>query len=135
MDNLGDYTKILLRKVLFGTVKLNGVNVPIHPNHMSGVKNPTYPCITLGKKGDTREDTLGDRDLVYLSVWSKNGNDELWDIYNQVKTLINLKPIMGTAETNFHSILWARQVYLNDNLYEKDTFTYQLASRYHVDVM
>jgi hypothetical protein len=132
---MGDYAKILVRSVLFGSVKQNGENVPVYPSHMSGVKNPVFPCITLNKKGGTRQDTLADEDLLYISVWSKIGNDELWDIYNQVKEILNLKGIPGIVSTNYHSILYMREVYKNDNLYEKDTFTYQLASRYHVDMM
>lgn len=132
---MGDPTKILVRSVLYGTVKNNSVNVPVYPGHMSGIQNPVFPCITLNKRGETRPDLIADDDKLYLSVWSKVGDEELWDIYNQVKKLLNLKSIPGTIGSDYHSILWMREIYLNDNLYEQKTFTHQLATRYHVDMM
>ena len=132
---MGDYAKELVRGVLFGVIKNLGINVPIHPGYMSDVLNPIYPCITLNKRGSTRPDTIADDNTLYLSVWSKVGNNELWDIYNQVKPILNLKGIQGNEATNYHSILWMIETYTNDALFEKYTFTHQLATRYHMDML
>lgn len=133
---VSDNTKVLVRGVLFGKVKnKNQTNVPIYPDHLVSVENPTYPCVTLGKKGNTREDELGNDDLLFLSVWSKVSNDELFFIYNQIKPLLNLKSIAGIEATNFESILRMREIYTNDNLYESKTYTHHLATRYKVNTL
>lgn len=126
---MGDILKESIRGVLFNNVTLNGNIIPIYPGHITDESNPVYPCISLNRKGGTRPDQLGKDLLLLLSVWSKTGNTELWNIYNQVNAILDLKGIDNSP------VLLMREIYTNDNLFEQKTYTYQLSARYKVDMM
>lgn len=132
---MGDPIKVLVRSVLYGVVKNDDTIVPVYPGHLSGYKNPVFPCITLNRRGGTRPDQIAEDSRLHLSVWSKTGDEELWNIYNQVREILNLKSIPGTLDSDFRSILLMREIYINDNLFEQKTLTHQLASRYHIDMI
>ena len=136
MGIAGNYTKYLVREALKGiVVDQTGKPVPINPNFMTIQKNdlPVFPVITLGMKGHLRDDEIGEEQRLYLSVWSKSGQTELWFIYNQVRALLNLNSFPGSEETDFHQIALMREVFTDDNLYNEKTFTFQLATRYKID--
>jgi hypothetical protein len=96
----------------------------IYPNHLSAVENPVYPCITISTNSlETMITRLSDEGVYQLDVWSKSSNDELWEIYNLVKQTINLKPLSN-------GVFLMRQISVNDDLFENDTHTFHLASKY-----
>jgi hypothetical protein len=96
----------------------------IYPNHLSAIENPVFSCITISTNNlETMITRLSDEGIYQIDVWSKNSNDELWEIYNLVKQTINLQPLSSR-------VFFMRQISVNDDLFENDTHTFHLASKY-----
>ena len=113
-----DDIKKELRKIL-----RSKINFPIYPSHISLIKQPEFPCISLSRNsGITNENHFSEEVIVNVDIWSKKNNDELWEIYNQVKALLNLKT----------GYFLCKLIYVNDDLYENDSRTHHLASRYRI---
>ena len=116
-----------------------------YPQHLATVENPEYPCVTFTYQD--RPDS-GFAQIVtgtlYIDVWSKRGQGELWRIYanhdyvtnlpSGIRSILSCTPEGGQKGFDFpESIVGlCREVYLNDNLYEKDTRTFHLAARYEL---
>lgn len=126
----GDLIKTAIKTAL--SLTNSGKSVPIYPAHISLVTNPLFPCVTLSTiHMQTLENQVGDLAVYQIDVWSKVGNDELWNIYLQIKQTINKKRLY----TNNILIPYLRQTYVNDNLFDEVTRTHHLASRYQIYTM
>lgn len=122
--------KVAIRSLLIADPELFAlIGDRVYPCHISGVKNPVYPCITQGRDGGGMiPSLLATSAEIHIDVWSKTGNDEMYAVYKRVYALLNLKPIPVTSGQVFRS----KETYMNDNLFEQKTFTYHLASRYNI---
>jgi hypothetical protein len=96
----------------------------IYPSYIASVFNPVFPCITISVSDlETLKNKLADVGPYKIDVWSKNSNDELWAIYNEIKATLNLK-------TPSNGVFYLRQISVNDDLFEEDTQTFHLSSKY-----
>jgi len=106
------------------------VNTRIYPKHISGVENPIFPCITISfEKVESNCNEVSEDGYYVIDIWSKNGNSELTSIHNLIKKLINKKRSLGGG------IVYCRLYHANDDLYEEDTNTYHLCSKYQITSM
>lgn len=99
----------------------------IYPKHISSVADPIYPCITICCTDDGDDNyRIADNCDYQIDVWSKKGNDELWDIFAPIKRDFFVHPrIVGLI----YNIKRRR---INDDLYDADTMTHHLAAGYKI---
>lgn len=121
-----DLVKADIRKAALAVAPLVAIiGDRMYPKHLSGIENPVYPCVTVITKNDeTMVSGFAGEGLYQLDIWSKKGNSELWAIHNLLRPIFDLKRNIGAV------IEYGRYTYADDDLYEKETQTYHLASRY-----
>jgi hypothetical protein len=120
-----------IRNILINNASITALvsSNDIHPKHITAIPEVSFPCITLCRiSGGERSDKLG-KDLHYqIDVWTKDGFDELWDIYNLIEIALNKKH-KDITDSNV-TVTEAIETTVEDNLYEQDTQLHHLAARY-----
>jgi hypothetical protein len=126
MDNI----KVTFRKIfLADSVLASLIGENVYPKHLSSIKNPTYPCITISfEKIMSEKNEFEESGYYIFDVWGKRGNDELMAIYSRVKALINKK-------RSLPGIVYCIQYHCQDDLYEDDTHTFHLCAKYKVTTL
>lgn len=127
-------------------VTLDGVKA-IYPVHITAVQNPVFPCITMTRvSGGTDKYNISTDITFQIDVWSKGNNGtpgytEVATLYDEIKKSIEFVPqliqpaynyLLSTAKTSGIIISLCKEVMVDDGLYENDTRTYHLVSRYRI---
>ena len=107
-----------------------GVLERIYVGHITDKTDPEYPCITFRMpSGGMNKNQFTINPTLYLDVWCKTQLDTAQNIYDRVRQLVNLKPIPNS------DIAQIKEIKYNDDLYEKVTRTYHIATQYEVQAI
>jgi hypothetical protein len=125
---------------------LDGVKA-IYPVHITAVQNPVYPCITLTRvSGGTDKYNIATDVSFQIDVWGKGnsgtpGYTEVAVLYEEIRKTIEFIPqliqpqydyFLTTASNNGIYIAMCKEIMVDDGLYEPDTRTYHLVSRFRI---
>ena len=134
---MADNVLIAIRKKLISSndilKKLGNGSASVFParNWNEGDK-PKFPCITLGREGGGDNAESAGYDITQkIDIWSKNGYDEMYSIYHDIRKLIDMTTITDTAGVS----VFLYETSVNDKLYELDTRTYHMAITYSVEAI
>jgi hypothetical protein len=117
------------------------VNKRVYSQHISTVANPLFPAITISRVGLGGDPSIDEIDYTFLNVdvWSKVGPDELWAIYANFDSVNHvLQGVRGLLHNKGFRIPEANvdlctQIYVVDNLWEKETKTFHLVARFRIN--
>ena len=134
---MADNVLIAIRKKLISNAsllgKLGNGSASIFParNWNEGDK-PKFPCITLGREGGGDNAESAGYDVTQkIDIWSKNGYDEMYGIYHDIRDLIDMTTITDADGVS----VFLYETSVNDKLYELDTRTYHMAVTYSVEAI
>jgi hypothetical protein len=121
-----DESKAVIREAFLASPELVAlVGDRIYPSRDEMGENPQGDSITLGREGGGYSaNNVSDDAQVKVDIWSRRGNDGLWEIYNIVRQIMHSLPSQNAA------VFYCRETYVNDNLYEEKLKLSHLASRY-----
>ena len=114
----------------------------VHPDHLSTLENPVYPCTTFYRVGRGSDPSFAELDnpILLIDVWSKRGKQELCDIYAS-KDSVSGRPVgIRSLITNKGFdipeaiIQLVREIWVDDNLYESWSRTHHLQARFDITV-
>lgn len=131
-----DKIKAVIRNAMLASTALKAlVNTRIAPAFGDVRTAKIYPLITMAyTQGATELNQLSIAATITIDIWGKGGNDELWAIYNEVREVLNLKQFYTEGDVG-RTVCSCREVYVNDDLYEKDTMLYHLTARYRLRIL
>ncbi|MEI6297405.1 MAG: hypothetical protein WCO84_07260 [bacterium] len=134
-------------QTVINALKLNSSIVcPVYPTHITGINNPVFPCISLGRKGGgTDVHHIGPDFRFQIDVWSKGnsgvpGYTEVNEIYLEIKKTLEMTTSIYPAYDYLFTAALAAGIIVaeciesnvDDELYEPSTRTYHLAAVYNV---
>lgn len=137
--------KILVVKYLIQVLKNDAyikgiVGTRIYTTHISQVRNPVFPCITLAESSGSQDPgiaEIGQAELD-LDIWSKRSREEITQIYASVDSnsrQIGIAPLLTNQVFDYPevTIYLVREILFKNDFFEPRSMTYRALVRYRVN--
>ena len=114
----------------------------IYPQHISTIENPSFPAVTIGRRGQGADTGIQQINHIELQidVWSKKSVIELWRIYSDHDVKYNrpvgVRSLLSQKTFDFPEVIVHLCIEDNvtDDLYEPWSKTWHLAALYRLSI-